>query len=166
MSSMGNLSSRFNRGGAAPATTAPKTGGSRYAGIEPTGGSGPPDPNPGEYLLAITKASYERSKKTQSEYYEAIFEVVQSEGQQASPPGSVVRFGQDVNIVGVKIIRDFMMAANGFDDLDAFNAFAASTSDAEVEAVEGKQVLAMVQQGKPNGKGGFYIEWQFAAAGD
>lgn len=159
------LSSRFNRGGAAPANPAPRTGQSRYAGIEPTGGSGPPDPNPGEYLLTITKASYERSKKTQAEYYEAIFEVVECEGQQASPPGSVVRFGQDVNIVGVKIIRDFMMAANGYDDLDAFNAYAARTPDDQVEAVEGKQVLALVKQGKPNGKGGFYTEWQFAAVG-
>lgn len=162
---MGNLSSRFNRSGAAPATTAPKTGGSRYAGIEPTGGSGPPDPNPGEYLLTITKASYERSKRTQAEFYEAIFEVVECEGQQASPPGSVVRFGQDVNIVGVKIIRDFIMAANGYDDLGEFNAYAARTPDSELEAVEGKQVLALVALGKPNGKGGNYTEWQFASVG-
>ena len=160
------LSNRFNRGGAAPATTAPKTGGSRYAGIEPTGGSGPPDPNPGEYLLTITKAAYERSKRSGQEYYEALFEVVESDGQQASPPGSVVRFGQDVNIVGVKIIRDLIMAANGYDELEAFDAWASKTPDTKVEAIEGKQVLALVTQGKPNGKGGFYTEWQFAAVGD
>jgi len=163
---MGNLSNRLNRGAQAPqaaASAATAKGASRYAGIEPTEGNSTPEPGYGDYVLEITKASYERSKRAQTEYYEALFTVVESEGEQASPPGSVVRFGQDVNIVGVKIIRDFIMAANGFDDLDAFNEFAARTPDTEVEAVDGKRIVARCSpSGKSNGKGGVYTDWLFA----
>lgn len=160
------IGNRFNRGAQAPQTSNAPAGGSasRYAGIEPTGGTGTPDPGPGDYVLEVTSAGYDRSKKTQKEFFEAIFVVVDSDGEQASPPGASVRFGSDVNIVGVKIIRDFVMAANGYDDLDAFNAWAAVTPDATVEDVAGKRVAARCSAGKPNGKGGYYTEWQFAPA--
>jgi hypothetical protein len=157
------LSNRFNRGAAAQKAPA-RTGKSRYSGIEASTGVGVPEPGYGDYILEIIKGCYERSKKTQGEYYEALLTVVESDGPDATPPGETVRFGQGVNIVGVKIIRDLMMAANGFDDLDAFNRFADATPDEEVEAIEDKRVAARCTRGGPKPEGGYYTEWQFAPA--
>jgi hypothetical protein len=138
--------------------------GNRYVGIQPRGARGPQDPKPGDYLLEIVEGSYDRSKRTREEYYAATLSVIEADGAGVDEPGTEVRFGQPVTIVGEQVIRDFMMAAHGYEDYDNFNAWLQTVDEATVEDVAGKRVCARVLLGGAKADGGRYVDWEFAPA--